>query len=365
MNKNILKKLILWSLVILAVLAVVIQSFFKESTSNLEPKMKISGSAPPKINVNGVVVQFTNVTKSVFASGTLLGDESVELKSEISGRIIKMNLNEGSKVSKGDLLLKLNDNDLIAQLNKAKERLKLLELTESRQRQLYEKQGISRQDYDIAVSEFATQKAEIEYLKAMIERTEIRSPFNGVIGLRYISEGAYITPATEIASLQKIDYLKIDFSVPQKYFNKIQKGSSLTFRVPPDSKEYKVDVYAIEPKIDELTRTFRLRGKFSNYGKNLIPGSYAEVDIVTDDNPNSIMIPSIALMPDLESEFVFVSVGGKAVKKNVRTGTRNTEQIEIVSGLNPGDTLLTSGLMQIRTGSEVIVTITNIGGDNK
>lgn len=365
MNKNTLKKIGLWALVVVAILAIVYSGMLKKSDSNIATNNPTAVKPEQVMNVNGIMVEYSNVSKSVFASGTLLSDESVDLKSEIPGRIVKMNLVEGSQVRKGDLLVKLNDNDLIAQLKKAQERLKLLELTESRQRQLFQKQGISQQDYDIAVSELSTQKAEIDYIKAMIERTEIRSPFNGFMGLRYISQGAYITPDTRIASLQKIDYLKIDFSVPQKYFNNIRKGTQLTFRVPPESKEYQVSVLAVEPKVDEITRTFRIRGRFNNSGKNLIPGSYAEVSIVTDDNPNSIMIPSIALMPDLESEFVFVYVNGKATKKSVRTGTRNTEQIEIVSGLNPGDTVITSGLMQIREGMDLNISIEKNGGIQK
>ncbi len=362
MDKNTLKKIGLWALVIIAILAIAFSGLLNNSDSNIAPNNPTAVKTKQVINVNGIITEYSNVSKSVFASGTLLGDESVDLKSEMSGRIVKMNLVEGSQVNKGDLLVKLNDNDLIAQLKKAQERIKLLELTESRQRQLFQKQGISQQDYDIAVSELSTQKAEIEYIKAMVERTEIRSPFNGVMGLRYISQGAYITPETKIASLQKIDFLKIDFSVPQKYFNNIRKGTQLTFRVPPENKEYQVSVLAVEPKIDEVTRTFRIRGRFNNSGKNLIPGSYAEVNIVTDDNPNSIMIPSIALIPDLESEFVYIYKDGKATKQNVRTGTRNTEQIEIVSGLNPGDSLITSGLMQIREGMDLNISIEKYGG---
>jgi membrane fusion protein (multidrug efflux system) len=177
------------------------------------------------------------------------------------------------------------------------------------------------------------------------------------MGLRYVSEGAYITPASTIASLQKIDFLKIDFSVPQKYFSDIKKGSMLNFRVPPDTSSYHVVVLATEPKINEQTRTFRIRGRFSNSGKNLLPGSYAEVDIITNENPSSIMIPSIALIPDLSSEYVLVYNNGKAIKRNVRTGVRSTEQIEIIEGLGMGDTVITSGIMQLKPGDAVKISV--------
>lgn len=360
MNKSLVKKLVLWSLVIVVIGVIVYPKLTDSNITKNETILKQDGKK--EIIVNGIVAEYTKINRSVFATGTLLGDEEIELKSEISGRITKMNLAEGTKVKKGDLLIKLNDNDLQAQLKKAIERLKLLELTESRQRQLYEKQGISRQDYDIALSELSTQKAEIDYLKAMVERTEILAPFDGTIGLRYVSEGAYITPTTTIASLQKIDYLKIDFAVPQKYFSNISKGSLLNFKVPPDTNSYEVSVLAVEPKIDEMTRTFKIRGRFNNSQKNLIPGSYAEVTIITDENPNTFLIPSISLIPDLESEYVLLYQNGKAVKRNVRTGVRNPEQIEIISGISIGDTIITSGIMQVKPGDALKVEVTNIAG---
>lgn len=356
MNKSNYKKIAFWFLVLVVILIIVVPKFIDNETDGTVPQLQKS-SAKKELLVNGIIASYTSLSKSVFATGTLLGDEEIELKSEISGKITKLNIKEGSPVRRGDLLVKLNDNDLQAQLRKAEERLKLLQVTESRQKQLYEKKGISRQDYDIALSELSTQKAEIEYIKAMIDRTEIRSPFSGIMGLRYVSEGAYITPASTIASLQKIDYLKIDFSVPQKYFGDIKKGSMLNFRVPPDTTGYHVVVLATEPKINEQTRTFRIRGRFSNSGKNLLPGSYAEVDIITNENPSSIMIPSIALIPDLSSEYVLVYNNGKAIKRNVRTGVRNTEQIEIIEGLGTGDTVITSGIMQLKPGDAVKISI--------
>jgi membrane fusion protein (multidrug efflux system) len=361
MNKSMVRKAIPWLLVILVAVLIIFPDIWKG-----EEKKKVSADTQKPIKneimVNGEIIQYSHTDRSVFATGTLLGDEEVNLRAEISGRIIKLNLEEGASVKKGELLVKLNDKDLQAQLNKAYERLKLLELTESRQRQLFEKQGISRQDYDIALSELSSQKAEIDYLKAMIDRTEIRSPFDGTVGLRYVSIGAYITPADNIAALQKLDYMKIDFSVPQKYYNNISKGSSLSFRVPPDTKRYQVSVLATEPKIDEITRTFKIRGRFNNSAYKLIPGSYAEVDIVTDINPESIMIPTIALIPNITSEYVLLYKSGKVEKCDVITGTRSPSEVEIIKGLTVGDTLISSGLMQIKPGDEVKINVKSSNG---
>jgi membrane fusion protein (multidrug efflux system) len=353
------KKIGLWSLVIIVVVAIALPNFIDSNPVEDSSKANLQKKSDKKstINVNGLIVEFEEQNKSIFASGTLLSDEEVDIRTEVAGKIVKLNIKEGDYVNKGDLLVKLNDNDLQAQLKKALERHKLLELTESRQKSLYEKQGISRQEYDIAASELSSQRAEIEYIKAMIERTEVKSPFSGVIGLRNFSEGAYISPSDIISRLQKVDFLKIDFSIPQKYYSNIRKGSNLSFRIPPDTNHYVVSVLATEPKIDETTRTFKIRGRFSNNSSKLVPGSYAEVNIITNENQNSIFIPSFALIPDLSSEYVLVYENGIATKRNVRTGTRTTEKIEIVSGLNPGDTLIISGIMQLRPGAPVNVNI--------
>ncbi|MDT3738243.1 MAG: efflux RND transporter periplasmic adaptor subunit [Candidatus Kapabacteria bacterium] len=359
MNKSNLKKIGLWSLVLVVALVIILPKFLgDDDAGKIQPDAGKNNSEMKPLKVNGIIAKFEKLDNSVFSSGTILSDEEIELKTEVSGKITKLNINEGGYVKKGSLLVKLNDNDLQAQLKKATERLKLLELTESRQKLLFEKQGISKQDYDISLSELSTQKAEIEYVKSMIDRTEIKAPFDGIIGLRYVSVGAYITPNNTIASLQKIDFLKIDFAVPQKYFNNIQKGSALRFRVPPDTIYHYVNVFATEPKIDQQTRTFKIRGKFNNSGKKLLPGSYAEIFVTTDEKPNSVLIPSISLVPDIESEYVLVHNNGKAMRRNVRTGVRTTDMIEITSGIFPGDTVITSGIMQLKPGAPVEVSIT-------
>lgn len=360
MNKSKVKKIVIWSLVLVLIGIFIIPRYFgSQDTEKIKPVTELKKAQKKSIKVSTIIIQHERMENSVFSSGTLLSDEEIELKSEVSGKIVQLNINEGSFVKKGTLLVKLNDNDLQAQLKKASERLKFLELTESRQKQLFDKQGISKQDYDITLSELSTQKAEIDYVKAMIDRTEIKAPFDGIIGLRNVSEGAYITSVERIASLQKIDFLKIDFSVPQKYFNKIQKGSSLKFRVPPDTTYHYVKVFATEPKIDLGTRTFKIRGKFNNSNKELLPGSYAEIFVTTDENQNSILIPSIALIPDVESEFVLLFKDGKAVRQNVTTGIRTNEKIEIISGLSEGDTLIISGIMQLKPGDPVEISKIN------
>lgn len=350
------KRIVIWSLLVLIIVVLILNKFLFNQNEAVTPEIALKGKLGLKeVPVNAILAKISDVNKSVFSNGTLLADESVELRPEISGKIISINFIESGRVRKGDLLVKLNDHDLIPQLKKAETRLKLLELTEQRQKLLLDKQGISKQDYDISLAELTGQRAELDYIKAMIEKTEIRAPFDGVVGLRNISEGAYITPANVITTLQKNEFLKIDFSVPQKFSNEIKKSKYLNFRVPPDTTLYTISILGIEPKVDEMTRTIKVRGKFNNSSYKLLPGSYAEVYLETESNNNTFMIPSIALIPDLESEFVYIYSQGKATKRNVKTGFRNVDMIEIVSGLNVGDTLITSGIMQLRPGIPVIL----------
>jgi membrane fusion protein (multidrug efflux system) len=356
--KNNIKRLFLWSLVFIVIAALAWMKFYK-SDSDSTPNNLILSNKPlqRELILKGLVVSYTKSSNNLFSSGTLLADEEVKLMPEIAGKIVSINFKEGAYVKKGTLLVKLNDNDLQPQLKKAETKLKLLELTEKRQSQLFEKQGISKQDYDIAASELASQKAEIAYIHALIEKTEIKAPFDGIIGLRNVSEGAYVIPTNIIAVIQKIDVLKVDFSIPQKYSNLVKISDSLTFKVPPDTNNYKVNIVAFEPKIDDKTRTLKIRAKFSNSGKKFLPGSYCEVNIQTTGNDKSVLVPSFALIPDLMSEFVYLYSNGIAEKRSVRTGIRGDEQIEIIEGLNPGDTVITTGIMQLRAGMKVKIEI--------
>lgn len=362
MKKN-YKQLLIWSLVVLVLIVGIWFKYFNNNDKSQDKVLMANISNKPKeLLLKATIVNYSKFDNTIFSSGTLLADEEVQLMPEISGKIVSIKFKEGTLVKKGDLLVKLNDDDLQPQLKKAETKLKLLELTEKRQSQLFEKQGISKQDFDIAVSEVISQKSEIAYIKALIDKTEIKAPFDGIIGLRNVSEGAYIMPSNVIATLQKIDVLKVDFSIPQKYSTIIKMSNTLTFKVQPDTNNYKVNIVAFEPKIDDKTRTLRIRAKFNNIGNKFLPGSYCEVNYVTSENDNSVLIPSVALVPDLLSEYVYVYQNGKAVKRNVRTGFRNDEQIEILDGLNPGDTLIVSGILQIRPGMNVKIDLSENRG---
>jgi membrane fusion protein (multidrug efflux system) len=285
-------------------------------------------------------------------AGSVISNEEVELRMETSGKITAINFKEGGRVAKGDLLVKVNDADLQAQLQKVEIRKKLAEDKEYRQRTLLAKKGISQESYDVALNDLNSAKADIENLKALIAKTEIRAPFNGTIGLRYVSEGSYVSSSTKIANLQNINPAKIDFSVPQRYAGTISIGNIISVK-SPSGKIYQAKIYAIEPKIDPATRALQVRAVCPNDRGELIPGSYVGITLKLNDVREAITIPTQALSLDISGERVFIYKNGIALPKNVESGIRTEDEVQIIKGINPGDTVITTGVMQLRPRAKV------------
>lgn len=346
MNKKFKKILIgIITIIVLGIIA-----YPKIFTNNEVQTNNPGGSGGGGLNVAVFITQPEPLSDKIFTNGTTSAEEEVEVRSEISGRISKIYFKEGSRVKKGDLLVKINDAEILAQLNRAKYRLKLAEDKEFRQRELLKKEAISQQDYDVALNEFNTLKADVDFYKAQIEKTEITAPFNGVIGLRFVSEGSYITPTNIISNLQNISTIKIDFSVPERYSSKIKTGSEVNFRVQGQSRTFTARVYAIEPKIDQVTRTLLLRATFNNSQNLIFPGMFAEIDFILEEIENAIMIPTESIVPELQGQKVFIVKNGRAASVSVEIGIRTSQKVQIINGLNVKDTVLVSGLLQVRDG---------------
>lgn len=225
---------------------------------------------------------------------------------------------------------------------------------------LLKREGISQELYDNVLNELNIQEAEIQIIKAQITKTEIHAPFDGAIGLKSVSEGSFISPDTKVASLQNLSFLKIDFSIPEKYSNLIKTGSPVTFTIQGDNKKYSASVYAIEPKIDPVSRTLQIRAITKNSNSRLRPGSFAKVELILQTIPEAIMIPTEALWQDIKGARVYVNNNSKAQLKPVELGIRKDKTIQITKGLSIGDTVITTGLMQIKQGVPVkIVLISN------
>jgi membrane fusion protein (multidrug efflux system) len=300
------------------------------------------------LNATGYLVQPLRMSDLYNSTGTLRPDEEVELAFETSGKIVGINFTEGTRVRKGDLLAKINDKPLQAQLQKLEAQKKLIEEKEFRQRSLLDKDAISQESYDQIMTDLQANQADINLVLARISETELRAPFDGIIGLRYVSEGSYTNPSTKIARLVKISPIKLQFSIPERYANQVRIGYPVTFRVDGSNEVYEAKVYAIDPQIAEDTRTIVLRALYPNTREELKSGRFASVTLLLSEIENTIAIPTEALIPEMEGEIVYVYRNGKAERINVETGLRTESQIQITKGLEFGDTLLATGILQLR-----------------
>jgi membrane fusion protein (multidrug efflux system) len=311
--------------------------------------------AQQRLNATGYVIAPTKLSDPINSTGTLRPDEEVDLSFETSGKIVGINFTEGTRVKKGDLLAKINDKPLQAQLEKLEAQLKMAEAKEFRQRSLLGKDAISQESYDQVQTDLQTIQADINLVKARISETELRAPFDGTIGLRSLSEGSYATSSTRIAKLVKISPLKLEFSIPEKYSSEIRIGYPITFKIVGRNETFEAKVYAVDPKVDVETRSITVRALYPNTKEEIKSGRYAGITLQMSEVDNAIAIPTEALIPEMEGEKVFVYKGGKAQSLKVTTGLRTASQIQIIEGLQFGDTLITSGIMQLRQDLPVVL----------
>lgn len=309
--------------------------------------------APLEVNV--YIVKQDTIDNNINITGSLRANEEIDLTSESTGLINKIYFNEGQDVKKGDLLVKINDSELNANLTRANFRLNLAEDREKRQKQLLDKGGISQEEYDATLNEVNVLRAEVELIKAQVAKTEIVAPFDGKIGLKYVSEGGYVTPTSRVASLQSIDPIKIDFSVPERYASELKDDSKILFTVQGINQQIEGMVYAKEPRIDTDTRTLSARAKSENKKGNLLPGAFANIQLTLDTQYDALMVPTISLVPELNGQKVYLIKDGIVQPISVETGLRGDQKIQLITGVSPGDTVLTTGLLQVRPGMEVKV----------
>jgi len=309
------------------------------------------------LTVEAMVVSPERVDNKIAVTGSVVANENVEITSEISGKIIGIHFQEGQRVKKGELLISLNDDELKAQVEKLKYNRKLYQDTEFRQRKLLEREAISREEYEQALTVVNTNMADIKVVEAQLAKTKITAPFEGIIGLRKVSLGAYITPNDIITSLYNINPAKIEFSIPGKYNSQVSTGKEITFTVDGTDEIFSGKVYAVEPKIDERTRTLTMKALCPNPKGTLLPGQFAKVNLILQSIDNAIMLPSESVVPELNGHKVFVVKDGKVNSVPVEIGIRTDRAIQITSGLNRMDTVLTSGILQVRPGLPVTVTI--------
>ncbi|MEP2670940.1 MAG: efflux RND transporter periplasmic adaptor subunit [Cyclobacteriaceae bacterium] len=314
---------------------------------------------PGSLQVEAMVITPSKLDNIVVITGSVQANESLELKSETAGKITKIYFQEGKAVKKGDLLVQVNDEEIKAELTKQRFNKKLNEGIEFRQRKLLEKDAISQEEYDNALNKLNTSLADIAVLEAQLEKTKIRAPFDGIIGLRYVSEGALIATSTAIANLYNISPAKIEFAIPGRYSMQVKPKQKINFAVESDTSVFVGEVYAIEPQIDANTRTLKIRAMAENTKGLLLPGQFVRVELILGSTNNAILVPTEAVIPELNGHKVFISENGKAKEVVVQTGIRDNLRLEIVSGLHPQDTLITTGILQLRNGLDIQITKMN------
>lgn len=330
------------------------------------PKLKPLFSSPSesqsvnrgnnRLQVEAIEVEYESIDDRIFTSGSIRANEVVDLSMETSGIITDIYFEEGRAVEEGDLLLKINDSELQAQKRRASFRLNLAEQREERQRGLLDRGGTSRDEYEATQNEVNVLRSELELIDAQIKKSELRAPFSGNVGLKYVSEGSYISPNAQIASLQDINPVKIDFSIPERYISRIKTGDRIEFTVQGVDSTFTGEVYAIEPRIDRETRTLQIRAISSNHDGLLFPGAFANITLILDTIDDAVMIPSISLIPELNSQKIYLVKDGKVEESRVQTGIRTSEKVQVIEGISPGDTVLTTGLLQVQPGMEVEIT---------
>ncbi|MCW3117825.1 MAG: transporter [Chitinophagaceae bacterium] len=313
------------------------------------------GNRQQTIQVDGYVVKIQALGENVEVPGSLIANEATEIHPEISGRVVQLNVSEGRFVSKGTLLAKIYDGDLQAQLKKLQVQLQIANQNEDRSSQLLKIQGISQQDYDASLLNVNNIKADIEITHTSITKTEIRAPFNGKLGLKNISMGAFVTPQTIVATIQQTDILKLDFSVPEKYTSQIKTGQLVSFTTEGGKKSYSAKIMATESAVAQNTRSLMIRAIVQNKNADLLPGVFAKVILDFDPDPNSIAIPTQAVIPQARGKKVIIYQGGLAKFADVTTGLRDSATIQITSGLKAGDTIVTTGLLSLRPDSKIQV----------
>lgn len=344
-----LKTLIIFIVLITAL--VLIKIFFLSPKKEEAPKGPASKNQVA--NVTGLIANTTMRENKIYATGTVMASEEVVLHPEISGKLISVNFKEGNYVAKGTLLAKINDLDLQAQLKRLGYQLKLAREKSNRLKGLLDIQGVSQQEYDEGANQLQLISSDMDYTRAQIAKTEIRAPFAGKIGLRQVSAGSYVTNSTIIATIQQTSSLKVDFTVPEKYADLIKIGDPIQFSVDNSNEKVFAEIYAFEPKIDAETRNISVRAICKKVPASVLPGAFARVELITSKKNASIMIPTEALIPELKGKKVFLYKSGVAKPSMVQTGLRTDKEVEILNGVEPGDTVIVTGIMSLKPDAKI------------
>lgn len=348
-------KNLVYALIIIVLGGFITYRIISNKSKNEESKK--FGDKDKPTTVTGIVVQTSTFDNNLSLSGSIEANEQIEIHSEVSGIVEGIYFTEGTYVNKGQVLFKVNDIELRAQLRQAQTKEGLAGENERRAKLLLQKEAISQEEFDVANADYASMKAQTQLIKAQIAKTSVKAPFSGKIGLRSISPGTYITPTVLVAKLVNTGKLKITFSIPEKYASQVKSGSTIDFSVSGSDKTYTAKIYAIEPEIEVATRTLKIRSIADNIDGKLFPGTFADVKLPLNIIKDAIVVPSEAIVPVQDGKKVYIANMGKAKEVMVDATTRTDASILILSGLKAGDTLITSGVMSLKNEAPIKVKV--------
>ncbi len=357
-----MKKTILYivlPLLLLVILGLILVPKFMAKNDKPDADKK-QNQKSQQISVDGFVIKTEVLDNDIRAIGNIKANEEAEIRSEVSRKIRGIYFKEGTYVGKGKTLFKLDSDDLTAKLRRQEvdERLAVTKL--EREKQLIEKGLTSQEEYDVLETTLEQIRAEISITRIDISKTYVRAPFSGIIGLRNVSSGAYVTPQTVLTTMQDVSKVKIDFSIPEKYIYLFKSGQKINFKVDGIEGEFEAEIYAYEPKIENDTRSLVLRAITTNPGKKLMPGTFANVTFMVNQSSDAMMIPTEALIPKLKGQSVYVVREGKAKLVDVNIGERTQSLIQIISGdIKSGDTIITTNILRVKENSPVKIEKTN------
>ncbi|MEO8514131.1 MAG: efflux RND transporter periplasmic adaptor subunit [Ignavibacteria bacterium] len=359
-----MKKIILYvalPLLVLVILGLIFVPKFMAGNDKPDANKKQGNNQQSQqISVEGFVIKSETLDNDIKAIGNIKANEEAEIRSEISRKIRGIYFKEGTYIGKGSTLFKLDSDDLTAKLRRQEvdERLAITKL--DREKQLIAKGLTSQEDYDVMETTLEQIRAEITITRIDISKTYVRAPFSGIIGLRNVSSGAYVTPQTVLTTMQDVSKVKVDFSIPEKYIYLFKKGQKIKFKVDGIDGDFEAEVYAYEPKVENNTRSLVLRAITTNLGKKLMPGTFANVTFLVSESKDALMIPTEALVPKLKGQSVYIVKDGKAKLTDVDIGERTESMIQIISeNIKPGDTIITTNILRIKDSSPVKVEKTN------
>ncbi|HEX2463185.1 MAG TPA: efflux RND transporter periplasmic adaptor subunit [Thermoanaerobaculia bacterium] len=358
-----LRRAIFWTLALIAIAALAAPKLMNANADRGRDRSSAgdgpggSGPAlksqPPEVRIH--VVAPERLAETLISPGTLVANERIEVVSENAGLVARIDLEEGAHVAAGDLLVKIDDRELVTERDRITARLELAERQAKRQSELHEQGLISDDELEVATTEADALEAELAQVGVRLAKTEIRAPFAGILGLRRVSEGAFLSPQTRIVTLVQSDPMKLEFAVPERYAARYRPGDSVTFQVEGIEGERRASIYAIEPSVDPATRTVPMRATTPNADGRLLPGAFADVSVAVRDVADALTVPSIAIVPELGGKKLWVLENGAAQPRQVETGIRTGDRVEVTRGLQAGDAVITSGIQILRPGLAVTV----------